>query len=307
MRRWYERKAPYSKTSALEPVREALQGELKDVWTVGKRPNKTQRAILARILDVLEKFPPYLDLAVLQAASYERLGNTARAQKILLNWLNLPLLERVSLTPARRDVLGAHLREHWDTFIGVLSENSQNNNVMEFLHQGILEFLTDTKTREKSEKARDMDDADVVAKLRLYYHQGRSPAFADWMLNRWTEGRGRQAFLKRFFATPGSKANAWIFLQRLPGQANYNEELALWVGEREKNRDALFYLLASEPELQGVITRVKPDVFKHLLKDKRHFFNQLIQQEPRNALALEQLVELGDIEVALHALDAAGP
>lgn len=299
VRRWYNRKAQNPDNPTLVPVREALQGPLKDAWESDRPLTPTQRQALMTMLDVLEEFPPYLDLTVLQAVGYQRLGNWARAETLMRRWLALSPLERLEKCPARRDALALFLRENLETYLEALTKGGKDRFILQAFFRGIMELVSDPKVTDKVEEVTELDQEDLVAKLQLRYHQLQAPEFSDWYLNRHLEGKRRDRFLDDFFARKESHQRTWIFFSRLPALPAQRELLARRLIEAKKVHDPIFYVLATDEGLRAPLMRVDPGAIRNFIKEKRQFFVTEWASSHHDMLALAELVQLGQIDQEL--------
>ena len=299
VRRWYNRKSVIDQNFALGPILQALQGDLKDVWTSDENPTAKQREAIMRMVDVLEEWPAYLDLTLLQAVGYQKLGNWARAELLLRQWLALSPVQRLEKTPARRDALGLYMRDNAGTFFEALIKGGKERFIIQMFFRGVIEFISDPRVTDQVEKYVDADAEEVLTKLNLHYHRSQAPTFADWYLNRYLEGKRRERFLDNFFADPASKERYWIFISRLPDLPQHRDELAKLLLGAKKVHDPIFYVMATEEPLRAALTKSSPDSVKNLIKERRQFFMSSYASNRDDMLSLSQLVEMGQVDEEL--------
>ena len=298
VRQWYNRKSIMERNPTLMPIMETLQGELREVWTSKDEITTKQRAAIMKMLDVLDKYPPYLDFTVLQAAGYQKLGNWARAEYHLRQWLSLSPLERLEKTPARRDALGLYLRENIESLLQSLTENGKERFVIQIFLRAVAESISDTRVTDKVDKFLDVDEEEVLTKLGLHYHRSQVPGFADWYLNRHLERKRRERFLDAFFASEDAAKHYWIFLGRMPDLPKHREALAKLLAAK-KRHEPIFYVMAQEEGLRPFLQRLEPDSVKNLLKERRQFFMSSFGANHNDMLSLSQLVEMGQVDESL--------
>lgn len=299
VRRWYNRKASREGSPVFRSVIDSLQNELKDVWGSDKALTSKQRAAIMKMLDVLDEYPPYLDFTLLQAVGYQKLGNWARAESHLRQWLALSPIDRLEKTPARRDAFSLYLRDNVETYLEALVEHGKDRFIIQIFLRAIAESVSDTRVTDKVDQFLDVDPEEVLTKLALQYHRAQVPGFSDWYLNRHLERKRRERFLDNFFATPDAAKHFWIFLGRLPDLPRHREALAKLLIDARKRHEAIFYVMATEEELRPFLQRLEPASVKNLLKERRQFFMSAYGANQQDMLALSQLVEMGQVDAAL--------
>lgn len=295
VRRWYNRKSTIERNPVFQPILEMLQNELDQIWVSEEPITQKQREQLMRLLAVLDDYPPYLDLTILQAAGYQKLGNWARAEIHLKQWLGLSPLDRLEKTPARRDSLAQYMRENIDTFLESLVANGNDRFIIQIFLRAMSESISDGRVTDKIKKYVEADSEDVLKKLSLHYHRSQVPGFADWYLNRHLEGKRREKFLDDFFADPESRQKFWIFLSRTPDLPRHKEELAKLLLKAKKEHDPVFFIMAKDEALHAALTLLDPKSVKNLLKQRRQFFMSAFGANPSDMLSLSQLVEMGQV------------
>lgn len=296
-KRWYARKSNVKTSQELMGVLESLQGSLQNAWTAEKL-NEKQKLAVVRMLDVLEDQPPYLDLTILQIVGYQKLGNWARAEELIRRWLTLSPLDRMEQTPARRDALARHMREHIEMFLEGLVQGREDRVIIEMFFAGLREYITDTTVTDAVKKFQNLDEEEMLQKLTLRYHRTQAPAFVNWFLNRHLTEARYTRFVDRLLKSPKAAERIWVFLGRLPENSVQREALAKLLLENKKTDGKLFNVLADDPSLAPVLARLEPAAMKNLIKERRQYF---MSSYARNGdiLALAKLVEMGQINEEL--------
>lgn len=295
VRRWYNRRAIVRPDVASQSIMEALQGDLRDAWGSEKLKSKQREAIM-KLLDQLDDYPPYLDVTLLQAVGYQRLGNWARAEHHLRSWLLLSPLERLEKTPARRDALASYMRENLEVFLAALEKNGKDRFIIQVFLRALTETLTDGRVTDKLESHVELDEDEVLSKLALNYHRTQVPGFSDWYLNRQLERKRRERFLDNFFASQDAVKHFWIFLGRMPDLPQHREALAKLLLDARKRHETIFYVMSTMEELRPFLQRLEPASLKNLRNERRQFFLSSFGANRNDMLSLYHLVEMGQVD-----------
>jgi len=296
LKQWF---AGQGKKRGPEPtakIHQTLEGELKGVWESDHALTQPQRRSLIHLLDELEKWPAYLDFITLRAVGYVKLGNKARAEKLLMDWLNLDIHERVASTPKRGDTLGRMTTALAADLFGSLATGLAGNVVVDAFFQGVREFYSQPEIVEEAQDHQELEEEELLSKLELQYHQGRLPVFSAWMLNREFQGSRRRRYLDHLFRESAVAKLTWVFLGRLPDDAQGKEVLARELILIKDKQPLLFFELARQEEMLGSLTRLAPALTRNLLKDHRHMLQKAFREDPRNAWVLSGLILLGEYD-----------
>lgn len=296
VKQWFSSQGAKRKNESTAGIHQVLESELKGAWELDHALTKPQRRALIHLLDDLEKRPPYLDILTLRAVGYLKLGNKARAEKLLLDWLNLDLHERIALTPKRRDTLARVTTALSEDLFETLAKGLAGNVVVDAFFQGVREFHTQSEIVDEAQDHQELEDEDLLNKLELEYHQGRLPGFSAWMLNRELGVARRRRYLDRFFRQSEAASRVWVFLGRLPDDAQGREVLARELILLKERQPLLFFELARLDEVMGSLTRLAPQLTKNLLKDHRHILQQKFRDDPHNAWVLSSLILMGQYD-----------
>jgi hypothetical protein len=299
LKQWLQAKNRRAVSQSSANIMAQLEGELKGIWASDHALTPVQRQGLIRLLDELEDLPPYLDYLVLRAVGYLKLGNWARTEKLLTDWLNEDLLVRIAQTPRRHDSLGKLTTGLAPELFESLAQGLEGHLVVDLFFQGVAEFYSDADLVRSARDEQQLDEDEILAKLELLYYQNVVPGFSAWMLNRELEGRRRSRYLEQYFGRTDASARAWIFLGRIPDEGKNREALARELALLKSRNPMLFHALAPEDGLIGVLTRVAPEQIHNLLKERRALYLQRLREQPRNAWVLKGLVELGQINEEL--------
>lgn len=299
LKRWLESKSKATVTASSAQILAQLEGELKGIWASDHALTAVQRQGLIRLLNDLEDLPPYLDYLTLRAVGYLKLGNWARTEKLLTDWLNEDLLERISQTPRRFDPLGKFTASLAPELFESLAKGLEGHVVVDLFFQGVSEFYSDAELVRAARQEQELDGDDLIMKLGLTFYQSVVPGFSAWMLNRELEGRRRSRYLDQFFGRTDASARSWIFLGRVPDEGKNREALARELALLGTKNPLLFHGLAPEEGLMGVLTRVAPERMHNLIKVRRALYLARLKAQPRNAWVLRGLVELGQIDAQL--------
>ncbi|MFP5491170.1 MAG: hypothetical protein ACLGG0_06695 [Bacteriovoracia bacterium] len=280
-------------------IQQKLEGKIKNIWSSEHALKPNERQILIQLLDELDELPPYLDYTLLRAVGYLKLGNWVRTEKILAEWLERDPIERIRITPLRNDLLGKFTLGIVEDLFQSLARGLKGRVIVDVFFQGILEFSNQEELIEEATKAQEMDLAEILSKLNLRYHQNLVPGFAGWLQNRELRGARYMRFMEEFFNEKDFADRVWIFLGRLPVDAQYREKLAQTLPALKEKNPVLFHALAEQEDLRGVLVRVAPASAKNLLKERRHLYLKRFNENEKDTWALSQLVELGQIDEAL--------
>ncbi len=305
LKRWLQSKSVPKASASTKAIQAVLEGELKGVWASDHAMTVPQRQALIRLLNDLEDLPPYLDYLTLRAVGYLKLGNWARTEKLITDWLNVNLLERISQTPKRSDSLGKFTTGLAPDLFESLAIGLEGHLVVDLFFQGVREFYSEQEILKAAEKHQELDESEILAKLGLMYHQSVVPGFSAWMLNRDLEGRRRGRYLDSFFGRTDAGSRSWIFLGRIPDQGKNREALARELALIKTKNPLLFHALVPEEGLLGVLKRVAPQQVNNLIKERRTLYQTKIREDAHNAWVLKGLVEMGQIDEPLvQALSA---
>ena len=296
LKRWMQAKSKTVATKSATEILALLEGELKGIWESDHALTPVQRQALIRLLNDLEGLPPYLDYLTLRAVGYLKLGNWARTEKLLTDWLNVDLLERIALTPRRLDPLGKFTTGLAPDLFESLAKGLEGHLVVDLFFQGVAEFYNDADLVKAARDEQELDEDEVITKLGLMYYQSVVPGFSAWMLNRDLQGRRRSRYLDQYFGRTDASARAWIFLGRIPDEGKNREALARELALLKNKNPMLFHALAPQEGLMGVLTRVAPDQMNNLIKERRALYLARHRNDHRNAWVLKGLVELGQID-----------
>ncbi len=299
LRAWLSRRPSVAAQPAFRPVLEALQGPLRDAWDPDAIPTKAQRAALNGLLTELEPSAPYADLTLLRALAYHRLGNWARGEAVLREWLELPPTARAAAAPVRHDALGNWVRDHFAVYAGFLKGAKEERAVVDFFLHALSDQLSDTKSVEEAEDLQDLSQGAVLEKLSLRYYRGQLPGFSAWMLNRHLEGSARRRFLGAFFSSGQAARMPWVFVGRLPDTEAHTDELAKILLAARTTDPRLFYVLGGDTPLLTAMQRLEPSAVRHFLDERRQFFLNALRARADDPVALAQLVELGQVDEGL--------
>lgn len=299
LKRWMQSKATPKVSADSKAIQTLLETELKGVWASDHALTAKQRQALIRLLNDLEDLPPYLDYISLRAVGYLKLGNWARTEKLLTDWLNVDLIERIALTPKRRDPLGKFTAGLVDDLFESLAVGLEGQLVVDLFFQGVREFYSDNDIVKAAQEHQELDESEILAKLSLQYYQSVVPGFSAWMLNRNFEGRRRSRYLDAFFARTDASARTWVFLGRIPNEGKNREALGRELALLKAKNPMLFHALVPEEGLLGVLKRVAPAQVQNLIKERRTLYQSQFRATPHNAWVLKGLVELGQIDDSL--------
>jgi len=299
LKRWMQSKAASKVSADSKAIQTLLETELKGVWASDHALTAKQRQALIRLLNDLEDLPPYLDYISLRAVGYLKLGNWARTEKLLTDWLNVDLIERIAQTPKRNDPLGKFTAGLADDLFKSLAVGLEGQLVVDLFFQGVREFYSENEIVKAAEEHMELDESEILAKLNLRYYQSVVPGFSAWMLNRDLEGRRRSRYLDTLFARTDASARTWVFLGRIPNEGKNREALGRELALIKTKNPMLFHALVPEEGLLGVLKRVAPAQVQNLIKERRSLYMSQFRQNPANAWVLKGLVELGQIDESL--------
>jgi len=299
LKRWLQSKATPKVSVSSKAIQTLLETELKDVWESDHALTAKQRQALIRLLNDLEDLPPYLDYLTLRAVGYLKLGNWARTEKLLTDWLNVDLIERITQTPKRNDPLGKFTAGLAPVLFESLATGLEGHLVVDLFFQGVREFYSENEIVKAASDHQELDETEILAKLNLMYYQSVVPGFSAWMLNRDLEGRRRSRYLDSFFARTDASDRTWIFLGRIPNEGKNREALGRELALIKTKNPMLFHALVTEEGLLGVLKRVAPQTVHNLIKERRTLYQSKFRDDHRNAWVLKGLVELGQIDETL--------
>lgn len=305
LKRWLQTKSKPQTSESAKKILALLEGELKGVWASDHALTASQRQALIRLLNDLEDLPPYLDYLTLRAVGYLKLGNWARTEKLLTDWLNQDLLERIAKTPRRADPLGKFTTSLASELFESLAIGLEGHFVVDLFFQGVREFYNELEIVKAADDAQELDEDEILGKLGLMYYQSIVPGFSAWMLNRDLDGRRRSRYLDQYFGRTDASERAWVFLGRVPDEGKNREALARELALLKNKNPLLFHALAPEEGLMGVLTRVAPQQMHNLIKERRALYLDRFKMDHQNAWVLKGIVEMGLIDEQLVQAVAA--
>jgi hypothetical protein len=298
LREWFKNKNLKNQSPQSLKIKNILETELQNVWNENELKPTARRSIIT-LLGELDELPPYLDYTILRAAGYLKLGNWARSEKIILDWIDLHPIERIKKTPWRYDTLGDYTKNLLPELIGFFRDDFKNQFVVDVFLLAIEEFYTSTELLNVADDYNDLSLSEFNKKFRLKYNSSLTPSFSMWFKNNNYAKRRYSRFFEDFFARSDFKKNLWIFLEKVPLDSKEKEQLAKQNPYIKSEQKDLFYKLYANPEMKGVMSRTSPELLKNVLKEKRHYYLQEFEKNNSNHWALAQLIEMGQINERL--------
>jgi hypothetical protein len=298
LREWFKNKNLKNQSAQSLKIKNILETELQDVWSKNELKPAARRSIVT-LLGELDEKPPYLDYTILRAAGYLKLGNWARSEKIILDWIDLHPIERIKKTPWRYDTLGDYTKTILPELIGFFRDDFKNQFVVDVFLLAIEEFYNSNELLNIADDYNDLSQSDFNKKFRLKYNSSLTPSFSMWFKNNNYTKKRYSRFIEDFFANPDFKNNLWVFLEKVPANAKEKELLAKQISYIKSEQKDLFYKLCSNQEMKGVMSRTSPELLKNILKEKRQYYLQEFEKNNSNHWALAQLIEMGQINERL--------
>lgn len=298
LREWFKNKNLKNQPPKSLKIKNILETELQNVWNENELKPTARRSIIT-LLGELDELPPYLDYTILRAAGYLKLGNWARSEKIILDWIDLHPIERIKKTPWRYDTLGDYTKTLLPELIGFFRDDFKNQFVVDVFLLAIEEFYTSTELLNIADDYNNLSLSEFNKKFRLKYNSSLTPSFSMWFKNNNYAKRRYSRFVEEFFARSDFKKNLWIFLEKVPVDSKEKEQLAKQIPYIKSEQKDLFYKLYANPEMKGVMSRTSPELLKNVLKEKRNYYLQEFEKNNSNHWALAQLIEMGQINERL--------
>lgn len=292
LRKWFDQSSNKKKIDA--PVDVFFETNSLDFWDFDRAITSADRKVIISSLQWLQEQPPYLDYVLLQTASYLKLGNKVKAQRVLQKFMETSFLEILRQTPRRKLFNRRNYLKVIEKLFELLEKGLASELIYDLFCHYVLDFYNSEELKGIVESLNYRELNSVIKKLALKYYQNKYNHLSYYFRNRYLVGKEYKTFINEVWEQKIYEKYPEIFYFRLPVSSLKKEKLLEYLGSSADRE--LFYLYLNHEVLLNMYLEREKVGSNSWVKKKKNELESLLENKNYSSIILFELFNMGAVE-----------